>query len=106
VSRSSIPFARILENLLDAARVRPIVIQSLFMQNSGEPPPPAEQAAYCDRLSEIVAGGGRIKLVQVHTVARPPAEAWVAPLENAQVDDLADLVRNRTGLAVAAFHGR
>jgi wyosine [tRNA(Phe)-imidazoG37] synthetase (radical SAM superfamily) len=106
VSRSSIPFARILENLLDAARVRPIVIQSLFMQIRGEPPPPAEQAAYCDRLSEIVAGGGRIKLVQVHTVARPPAEAWVAPLENAQVDDLADLVRNRTGLAVAAFHGR
>jgi wyosine [tRNA(Phe)-imidazoG37] synthetase (radical SAM superfamily) len=104
VARSSIPFDRILENLRDAARVRPIVIQSLFMRIHDEPPPAAEQAAYCDRLSEIVAAGGQIKLVQVHTIARPPAETWVAPLDDAQVDALADLVRNRTGLAVAAFH--
>ncbi len=106
VARSSIPFARILENLRDAARARPIVIQSLFMRIHGEPPSPSEQAAYCDRLAEIVVAGGRIKLVQVHTIARPPAETWVAPLDDAQVDALADLVRRRTGLPVAAFHSR
>ena len=99
VARSAIPFARILENLRDAARERPIVIQSLFMRIRGEPPSPAEQAAYCDRLAEIVAAGGRIKLVQVHTIARPPAESWVAPLENAEVDALADLARRRQQLA-------
>jgi wyosine [tRNA(Phe)-imidazoG37] synthetase (radical SAM superfamily) len=104
VARSAIPFARILENLREAARVRPIVIQSLFMRIHGEPPPPAEQEAYCGRLLEIVAAGGRIKLVQVHTVARPPAENWVAPLADAEVDALADLVRRRTGLATAAFY--
>ena len=32
-------------------------------------PPRAEQEAYCDRLCEIVAGGGQIKLVQIHTIA-------------------------------------
>lgn len=106
VARSPIPFARILENLRDAARVRPIVIQSLFMRIRGEPPLPAEQDAYCNRLAEIVAAGGRIKLVQVHTIARPPAEAWVAPLDNFELDALAELVRNRTGLPVAAFHSR
>ncbi len=106
VARSSIPFARILENLRDAAGVRPIVIQSLFMRIHGEPPPTAEQEAFCDRLSEIVAGGGQIKLVQIHTIARPPAENWVAALDDAQVDALADLVRRRTGLPVAAFYGR
>jgi wyosine [tRNA(Phe)-imidazoG37] synthetase (radical SAM superfamily) len=106
VARSSIPFSRILENLRDAARVRPIVIQSLFMRIRGEPPAESEQDAYCDRLSEIVAVGGQIKLVQVHTIARPPAETWVAPLDDAQVDALAALVRRRTGLAAAAFHSR
>ena len=105
VARTTIPFAKILENLSEAARVRPIVIQTLFMRIHGEPPPPAEQEAYCDRLSEIVSGGGRIKLVQVHTIARRPAENWVAPLDNAEVDALADLVRRRTGLPVAAFYG-
>ena len=106
VDRTAIPFRRILDNIADAARVRPIVIQSLFMRIHGEPPPPAELEAYCDRLSEIAAAGGRIKLVQIHTVARPPAESWVAALADAEVDALADLVRRRTGLPVAAFYAR
>jgi wyosine [tRNA(Phe)-imidazoG37] synthetase (radical SAM superfamily) len=105
VARGSVPFGRILENLADAARTRPIVIQSLFMRMHGQPPSAAEQAAYCDRLCEIVAAGGRIKLVQIHTVARPPAESWAAPLRSEEVDALAELVRARTGLPVAAFYG-
>lgn len=83
-----------------------IVVQTLFMRIRGEPPSPDEQAAYCDRLAEIVLAGGQIRLVQIHTVARRPAENWVAPLDNAEVDALADLVRRRTGLPVAAFYGR
>jgi len=103
VARSAISFQRILDNLAEAARVRPIVIQSLFMRIRGEPPSAAEQNAYCDRLGEITSAGGRIKLVQVHTIARPPAESWVTALSNAEVDALGERVRRRTGLPVAAF---
>jgi hypothetical protein len=85
--------------------LRPIVIQSLFMRIGGEPPPPAELEAYCERLKEIVGRGGHVKLVQVHTIARKPAEAWVGALANAEVDALADAIRRRTGLPVAAFYG-
>ena len=70
VARSAVPFQRILDNLAMAARVRPIVIQSLFMRIREQSPSAAEQAAYCDRLAEITAAGGQIKLVQIHTVAR------------------------------------
>jgi wyosine [tRNA(Phe)-imidazoG37] synthetase (radical SAM superfamily) len=105
VARSGIPFSRILANLRDAALVRPIVIQSLFMRLDGKPPSAEEQAAYCDRLNEITAAGGRIKLVQIHTVARAPAESWVASLSNEEVDALAELVRQRTGLTVAGYYG-
>jgi len=104
VARTVIPFRRILDNLLAAARVRPIVIQSLFMRTHGDPPSVAEQESYCDRLKEITAGGGRIKLVQIHTLARPPAESYVTALSNEEVDALAALVRKRTGLPVAAFY--
>ena len=45
--------------------------------------------------------GGQIKLVQIHTIARAPAEAWVAALSPEEVDALAELVRGRTGLPVA-----
>ncbi|MGQ9575243.1 MAG: radical SAM protein [Thermoguttaceae bacterium] len=104
VARTAVPYPRILDNLLAVCRVRPIVIQSLFMRIKGQPPPAAEQEAYCERLGEILARGGRIELVQIHTVARPPAEPFVSPLANSEIDALAELVRRRTGLAVAPFY--
>jgi len=105
VARSAVPWRQILDNLREAALGRPIVIQSLWMRIQGEPPSPVELEAYCDRLGEILAAGGQIKLVQVHTVARKPAEASVAALSHAEVDAIAELVRRRTGLPTAAFYG-
>ena len=81
------------------------MIQSLFMRIDGEPPSPAELEAFCDRLNEITAAGGQLKLVQIYTVARRPAENFVAPLSDAEVDAIVALVRERTGLAAAAFYG-
>ncbi len=105
VERTAIPFQRILDNITAAAKVRPLVIQSLFMRIHGEPPSAAELEAFCDRLNEIVAAGGKLKLVQIYTVARQPAESFVAPLADTEVDAIAELVRQRTGLAVQTFYG-
>jgi wyosine [tRNA(Phe)-imidazoG37] synthetase (radical SAM superfamily) len=105
VNRSAVPWQRILDNLREAALVRPIVIQSLFLRMRGLPPSQAELEAYCDRLQEIVIAGGQIKLVQIHTVARPPAEPWAAPLANAEVDAIVEMVRQRTELPTAGFYG-
>jgi wyosine [tRNA(Phe)-imidazoG37] synthetase (radical SAM superfamily) len=106
VARSKIPFQRILDNLADAAQRRPIVIQSLFMRLNDRPPPIEEIEAYCARLGEIVAGGGKIHRVQLHTVARPPAESWVSALSNGEIDALAEIVQTRTGLPVARYYGK
>jgi wyosine [tRNA(Phe)-imidazoG37] synthetase (radical SAM superfamily) len=105
IDRTSIPFRQILDNIASAAKVRPLVIQSLFMRVAGEGPSAEELEAFCDRLADIVAAGGRLSLVQVYTVARPPAESFVTPLPDAEVDAIAELVRNRTGLPTAAFYG-
>jgi wyosine [tRNA(Phe)-imidazoG37] synthetase (radical SAM superfamily) len=105
VDRTTIPFQQILENITAAAQVRPLVIQALFMRVNGQPPSSAEQAAFCERLNEIVLAGGKIKLVQIYTVARRPAESFVAPLTNAEVDALTELVRRKTGLETVAFYG-
>jgi wyosine [tRNA(Phe)-imidazoG37] synthetase (radical SAM superfamily) len=106
ISRSAVAWGQILDNLRETARVRPIVIQTLFMRIGCQIPPPEEIAAYCERLREIVAAGGRIKLVQIHTVARLPAETFVEPLANTEVDAIADRVRQETGLSVAAFYSK
>jgi wyosine [tRNA(Phe)-imidazoG37] synthetase (radical SAM superfamily) len=105
VDRTKIPFVQVLANITAAAQTRPLVIQSLFMRVAGEPPSPAEQQAFCERLNEVTAAGGRIKLVQVYTVARRPTESYVTPLSDAEVDALRDLVRASTGLAAESFYG-
>lgn len=105
VDRTPIPFQQILDNIGAAARVRPLVIQALFMRVHDQPPSAAELAAFCDRLNEIKSAGGRLKLIQVYTVARHPAESFVAPLEDAEVDAIVDSVRQRTGLHALAFYG-
>jgi hypothetical protein len=105
VDRTPIAFQQILDNIAAAAKVRPLVIQSLFMRVAGEPPSAAELGAFCDRLKEITAAGGRIKLVQVYTVARRPTEEFVTPLSDADVDAIVALVEGRTGLRAEAFYG-
>jgi wyosine [tRNA(Phe)-imidazoG37] synthetase (radical SAM superfamily) len=105
VERTPIPLARILENITQAARQRPLVIQTLFMRIGGQAPDASELEAYCRRLNEVVAAGGQLKLVQICTVARRPAESSVTPLEDAEVDQIVSVVRERTGLTAAPYYG-
>jgi wyosine [tRNA(Phe)-imidazoG37] synthetase (radical SAM superfamily) len=105
IERTPIPFRQILDNITAAARVRPIVIQSLFMRVNGQPPTGDELEAFCDRLNEIIAAGGRLKLVQIYTIARRPAESFVEPLSDAEVDAIVALVKNRTELDAIGYYG-
>jgi wyosine [tRNA(Phe)-imidazoG37] synthetase (radical SAM superfamily) len=105
IERTRIPFQQVLDNLLLAAHVRPLVIQSLFLRFEGQPPSEAEISAYCDRLNTIKQHGGRLKLVQIYTIARPPAESFVGSLTNAEVDAIVETTRRRTGLTVEGYYG-
>jgi wyosine [tRNA(Phe)-imidazoG37] synthetase (radical SAM superfamily) len=105
IDRTTVPFALILDNIRDAARVRPLVIQSLFMRVDGVGPSAGEITGYCERLAEVLAAGGRIDRVQVYTVARKPAESYVTPLDTGEVDSIAVAVRDRVGVPVEAYYG-
>lgn len=105
IERTKVPFGRVLTNLQAAARVRPIVIQGLFLTLAGQGPDAAEIDAYCQRLREIVAAGGTISCVQVYTVARDPAEASVGPLSPAELGRIGKAVHDRLGLAVDIIGG-
>jgi hypothetical protein len=92
-----------MENIIDAARVRPIRIQSLFMQIEGAPVPHEEISAFIERLSEIRDAGGAVMGVQVYTVARRPAETYVTPLADQALEAIAARVRKETGLLANAY---
>lgn len=105
IERTTIPFQRILENITDAAQKRPLVIQSLWMRVEDVPPTAEELSAFCDRLNEIRAAGGKLSLVQIYTVARRPAESTVTPLQDQEVDAITRLVSEQVGVPVKAFYG-
>lgn len=104
VNRPNYPLRHVMENITAAAQVRPVVIQSLFMRLDGHGPDKMELSAYCDRLNEVTRAGGRIAYVQVYTVARRPAESFVTALNDAEVDHIRDLVRERTGLRAESYY--
>ncbi len=104
IERTTIPLHRILSNILDAARARPLIIQTLLLSLDGQGPSDLEIDAYCRRLNEIVDAGGQITGVQLYTVARTPAVAEVGPLPDVELLRIGELVRQRVGIPVDIYH--
>jgi wyosine [tRNA(Phe)-imidazoG37] synthetase (radical SAM superfamily) len=88
-----IPLEKIVADITAVAQGRPVVIQTLLCRIDGAAPPPEETAAYCRRLRDIADAGGRIKLVQLHTIARSPAEPNVSAIPDAELDAIAESIR-------------
>jgi len=105
VNRPNFPLAHVIENIIDAARVRPVVIQSLWMNVHGEPPPDEEIRAFCERLREILTAGGRIKLVQVYTIARKTTELYATALLDEELTRIAQIVRSSVPVPVEMYPG-
>lgn len=106
VDRTRIPLAKVLDQILACGRVRPIVIQSLFMKVKGEPPSKAEFEAFVDRLDQLQQQGCRVKLVQLYTTARRTAEAFVSALEDEVLDHMQARLRERLpALPVEVYYG-
>jgi wyosine [tRNA(Phe)-imidazoG37] synthetase (radical SAM superfamily) len=105
VDRPNVSLTRVLESIRDAARLRPIVVQSLFMRVNGQATAPAEVEAYCDRLNWLLAEGGQVKCIQIHTIARRPADPAVTPLPDAELDQLAATVRGRMPVPIETYYG-
>ncbi len=105
IDRPNVSLTRVLESIRDAARVRPVVIQSLFMRVNGAAMTEAEVEAYCDRLNWLLAEGGQIKAVQIHTIARKPTDPSVTPLPDAELDQLAATVRARVPVPIETYYG-
>lgn len=85
----------IVDRIAEAGQERNLVIQSMFCRLHGQPTPPEEFDAYIERLRSLLDAGCRIDRVQMYTVARQTAEDYVAAMDEAQMNALADRLRMR-----------
>lgn len=95
IDRTAVPFQRVLDNVSWCCQTRPTVIQTLLMRVHGEPAPLTEIAAYANRLKYILEHDGRIKLIQLYTVARHTTETYATPLK---IDELESIATQINGI--------
>ncbi|MDR0338617.1 MAG: radical SAM protein [Planctomycetaceae bacterium] len=100
ISRSKVPYEKILTNLTEFSKTNPIVIQSCFALLYDKEPDDEEIRQYTKRLKLM----DQIKKVQIYTVARRTPESWVLPLSDEQLDKISETVRKLTGLQVDSFY--
>ena len=89
VDGTTLPFARVLENIAEAARRAPLVLQCMFLTLDGQGPTDEEIEAWTARISAILEQGGRILEVQVYSVARRPADPRVGTLAVGRLEQIA-----------------
>jgi wyosine [tRNA(Phe)-imidazoG37] synthetase (radical SAM superfamily) len=95
---------RVVDNIGMAAARRPLLLQCMFMRWEGEGPDPVEIEAWGRRLEQILEAGGQLRLVQVYTLARAPADARASILPTAELERIAETAQ-RLGLAVEISPG-
>src|ERR1039457_4890497 len=103
VNRPTMPFWRILSNILMVSKRRPVIIQSLFPLVNGQEPPWAEIEEYAQRLKELKAAGAQIAMVQVYSAHRPPHRPNCEHLALKSLSRIAAHVRKVTGLKAEVF---
>ena len=99
----NVSLEKILSNILQTARQRPVVIQSLFPAINGEEPSPEEIGQYAQRLKELKDNGAQILLVQIYSAARPMAHAECGHLPLKTLSNIAQTVRQVAGLKAEVF---
>jgi wyosine [tRNA(Phe)-imidazoG37] synthetase (radical SAM superfamily) len=105
VNRPDVALQRVLDNLLEASRIRPLIIQSLWFLIRGAAPPAGEIEAYCSRLNSLLDAGGRLKALQLYTIARDPAEPYASPLPDDELDRIALEIGARVPAPVEVYYG-
>lgn len=103
INISKISLDRIEANLIGLGKIHPFKIQSLFCALAGEAPSEGEINAYLERLRRIIASGARVTEVQLHTLARKPAQAECTPVDAGFLKVLEGRIRGEIGVPARTY---
>ena len=103
VNRTAVPLEKILKNILETARQRPVIIQSLFSAVDGFGPSSKEIDEYAQRVRELKEAGANIPLVQIYSATRPTATTRVDHLPLRTMAAIAATVRRVAGVRAEVF---
>lgn len=103
INRAEFPLAKVLENIRDLGRRRPVIIQTMVPAINGENPFRSEVTEYAARLCELKEAGAQIALVQIYSANRPTLHSECGHLSLKALSEIAKAVRGTTGLRTEVF---
>jgi wyosine [tRNA(Phe)-imidazoG37] synthetase (radical SAM superfamily) len=103
VNRGGVSLQKVMQNILQVGRQRPVVIQSLFPVIEGAEPPEEEIDEYLRRLTELKEGGARISLVQIHSATRPASRPGIGHLSLKRLSNIQHRIKTAVGLHAEVF---
>jgi wyosine [tRNA(Phe)-imidazoG37] synthetase (radical SAM superfamily) len=103
ISQTALPLEKIVNNILETAKQRPVIIQSLFSAVDGFAPSSREIEEYAHRVRELKDSGANIPLVQIYSATRPTATPRVEHLPLRTMAEIAAAVRRVAGVPAEVF---
>ncbi len=103
INRSAVPLGKVLQNILQLARQRPVIVQSMFVEVDGRLPERTELCELASRLNHLKEGGAQIPMVQVYSATRSLHSRRCRHLSLRVLSEIANLIHQMTGLRVEVF---
>lgn len=105
LSGSEFAYGRIVDAIAGFAVRVPIKLQTMLCRDSRSGRILFDAEGYLATLQSLVQRKARIGAIQLYTVARPPAEPWIAGLDDAELLTIAGRVRAAlpAGIGVECF---
>lgn len=104
INRSKLSFDTIINNLIQVGKNYPLVLQSCFFSWDGEPLDTTKYRPYVERVSNLLEKGVNIKLIQLYTVARKPADERVQPWSNEAMDAIYAFLSQNLDLEIKTYY--
>ncbi|MDX1951188.1 MAG: radical SAM protein [Verrucomicrobiota bacterium] len=103
INQPLVPLEKIISNIVELGRKRPVIIQSLFSLIHLNPPTEEEIDEYIERLKEMKHAGANISKVQVYSAARPTASGRIEHLSLMQMSQIASRITGEALLPAEVF---
>ncbi len=104
INRTRLAFDPLIQNLILMGKKHPVVIQSCLFRWAAETFNEEKYQSYIKLLDHILKAGTQIKLLQLYTLARSPAENQAQPWSDEEMDRLNTYIANQVNVKTEVYY--
>lgn len=103
INRSNVPFTSILDHLIEVGKQFPIVLQSCLFNWEEQPITDSYYNSYLELIKSLLEKDVHLKLIQLYTLARKPAELEARPWSDDVMRQLGKKLRENLSVEIEVY---